>query len=136
MFATKELRTQYHRLWLTNHREYRTSKAAYRKNRISEFKKMALKLYDNQCQECGFSELSFLQFHHIKGTLRSADIIGKRESHYATLARVVKRGRQKDLELLCPTCHKKADKRDGTTKTGYWRPEPIRGPLDKYIRED
>lgn len=134
MFATEELRLAYQRIaqnhYYKSNSQFREQKLKYKRDRTKELRKMALEVYNCECQECGFYEIKYLQFHHTNGTLRSAAIIGKRESHYATLARIMRNGIQEDLELLCPTCHKKADVRDGTQKPGYWRPK---GPLDNFL---
>lgn len=80
-----------------------------RKRRFSQYIK-AVKIYGSKCQECSNEDIRLFQFHHKYGKSGK----GKREHTHAVISRIIRKGKQVDIELLCANCHILADLRDGT----------------------
>lgn len=69
----------------------------------------AITVYGRKCGKC--NEKRMLEFHHRQG--------GKNESTSTVITRIIENGKKiRGIELLCPTCHRLVDLRDGTANKG------------------
>jgi len=91
--------------------EYRKYGKSYEERVIYK----TLEIYDFQCQNCGETNWSLLNFHHVNGRNDQ----NKNENMIQVSKRVCKKGKQlKEYQLLCCNCHRLADLRDGTNNLG------------------
>lgn len=67
----------------------------------TQYKQRALEAYGNQCQCCGETEVSFLQFHHMNGR----DETNRRVSGARFFRQLARDNYPNDIELLCANCH-------------------------------
>ena len=75
----------------------------------------AIKMYNYQCQDCGETDWTLLNFHHTQGR----SIRSKNDSLTEISKRIYNAGEPlNEYQLLCCNCHRRADIRDGTNNAG------------------
>ena len=105
----RETLRQKGREYARSHREEQKRYTKYYKTLLI---KEALKIYDLQCQNCDYTDISVLQWHHRFSQKR-------RETTLSVVLRINKINKKlEDVMLLCSNCHIKYDLIDNTSNRG------------------